>query len=285
MKIGMDLGGSSTRIFFDNGETEYYSVFSQPGNPLINKGVLEFLKERLEGKSASIIACAVSGGGSAEARETLKSELQRFAKKVFVFPDIKAVHYAFFGNGDGIIVISGTGSVVYGKNSGKELQIGGLGYLLGDEGGGFWFGKEFIKRGLLDMQIGKETFFSKSIKNYFRTDNYADILKKIYSFSLPSKLIADFGATVLNSKESFEILDAGAEKLADEVCTAAKMLKTEKPEIGTYGGFFAHSEFFTERFKQYVRKMLGECEYENQKLKVEKAVIKIAEEEIEKRNN
>jgi hypothetical protein len=31
--------------------------------------------------------------------------------------------------------------------------------------------------------------------------------------------------------------------------------------------------------------MLGECEYENQKLKVEKAVIKIAEEEIEKRNN
>ncbi len=285
MKIGMDLGGSSTRIFFDNGGTESYSALPQPGNPLINGQTFEFLEEKLEGKRANIIACAVSGGGSAETRKTLKNKLQKFAKMVFVFPDTEAVHYAFFGNKDGIIVISGTGAVVYGKKAEKEVRIGGLGYLLGDEGGGFWFGKEFIKRGLLDMQTGKETFFSKSIENFFQTDNYSDILKKIYSYPFSSKLIADFGATVLNSKGGTEILDIGAEKLADKVRATAEILKTKKPKIGTYGGFFAHSEFFTERFKQHVSEMLGECKYENQKLRVEKAVIKMAEEEIEKRNN
>lgn len=285
MKIGMDLGGSNVRLLFKENGSESFVRFSYPGNLLVNENLSLFLKDKLNGNKADVIACSASGGGSADARKKITNMLHTFSENVFVFPDTKAVHYAFFGNGDGIIVISGTGSVVYGKNSGKELQIGGLGYLLGDEGGGFWFGKEFIKRGLLDMQKKKETHFSKSISEYFGTSDYTDIINRIYSSPFPSKFIADFGATVLNSEASFEILGVGAKKLAKKVRLLADTLGTKNPQIGLYGGMISHSFHFEQKLKKDIEDILKGCEFAEQKIKIEEAVLFMAEEEIEKRNN
>ena len=64
---------------------------------------------------------------------------------------------------DGVAVICGTGSVAVGSLAGRTVQIGGWGYLLGDEGGGYWVVREAL-RVLLDRrdhsgspgQLGKE---------------------------------------------------------------------------------------------------------------------------------
>jgi glucosamine kinase len=45
----------------------------------------------------------------------------------------------------GVIVIAGTGSVAYGINEqGRHARAGGYGWLLGDEGSGYWLGREAI---------------------------------------------------------------------------------------------------------------------------------------------
>ncbi len=49
------------------------------------------------------------------------------------------------GGKPGVVVIAGTGTIAYGRNArGREAVASGWGYLLGDEGGGFWIARQAI---------------------------------------------------------------------------------------------------------------------------------------------
>jgi N-acetylglucosamine kinase-like BadF-type ATPase len=52
---------------------------------------------------------------------------------------------------DGVAVICGTGSVAVGSHDGRTVQAGGWGFLLGDEGGGYWVVREALRH-LLDRR-------------------------------------------------------------------------------------------------------------------------------------
>ena len=55
----------------------------------------------------------------------------------------------------GVAVIAGTGSAAWGKNAaGEEARAGGWGYLLGDEGSGYWLGREAVRYSLRRMNQG-----------------------------------------------------------------------------------------------------------------------------------
>src|SRR5690606_18783722 len=46
----------------------------------------------------------------------------------------------------GIVIISGTGSICYGRNAdGMAARSGGWGYVLGDEGSGYWIGRAALR--------------------------------------------------------------------------------------------------------------------------------------------
>ena len=48
-----------------------------------------------------------------------------------------------------MVVIAGTGSGAAGRaEDGRTVRVGGHGYLLGDEGGGYWIGREAIRAAL-----------------------------------------------------------------------------------------------------------------------------------------
>ncbi|GGE22617.1 N-acetylglucosamine kinase [Aureimonas endophytica] len=49
------------------------------------------------------------------------------------------------GLADGINVIGGTGSMTYGERRGRGLRCGGWGEIVGDEGSGFWIGREALR--------------------------------------------------------------------------------------------------------------------------------------------
>jgi N-acetylglucosamine kinase-like BadF-type ATPase len=55
----------------------------------------------------------------------------------------------------GVAVIAGTGSAAWGRNAaGEEARAGGWGYLLGDEGSGYWLGREAVRYSLRRMNQG-----------------------------------------------------------------------------------------------------------------------------------
>jgi N-acetylglucosamine kinase-like BadF-type ATPase len=66
---------------------------------------------------------------------------------VEVHSDVHAAGVAAFGNEHGFVAIMGTGSVFAEMNNKEIIQLrGGLGYLLGDEGSGYYFGKLLIQK-------------------------------------------------------------------------------------------------------------------------------------------
>jgi glucosamine kinase len=76
-------------------------------------------------------------------QEILRKFFSRFGfAAVNISSDVHAAAFATIGAGSGVVAILGTGSVLAEFENGQLNQIhGGLGYLLGDEGSGFYFGK------------------------------------------------------------------------------------------------------------------------------------------------
>jgi glucosamine kinase len=73
----------------------------------------------------------------AQAREALTEA--GLASTVGVGTDVEAAFESAFGEGPGILLIAGTGSIAVGRaTDGRMVRVGGWGAVLGDEGGGYW---------------------------------------------------------------------------------------------------------------------------------------------------
>ena len=59
--------------------------------------------------------------------------------------DVEAAHAAALGLADGIVVVAGTGSIAYGVHGAAHERCGGWGCEIGDEGSGWWIGRETVR--------------------------------------------------------------------------------------------------------------------------------------------
>lgn len=72
--------------------------------------------------------------------------LRGLARRVRALPDAQAALLGALGDRSGLLILSGTGSIVVGHDGrGRWARGGGLGPLLGDEGSGFWLGREWLR--------------------------------------------------------------------------------------------------------------------------------------------
>ncbi|MCD5384957.1 MAG: hypothetical protein LRZ94_01420, partial [Candidatus Pacebacteria bacterium] len=70
--------------------------------------------------------------------------------RIFLYSDQEIAFLSGTDKKNGIVIISGTGSVVRGWNNGNEAKVGGWGYFA-DEGSAFWVGQQayqIVTRGL-----------------------------------------------------------------------------------------------------------------------------------------
>ncbi|MFM2306960.1 MAG: hypothetical protein RLZZ367_1629 [Bacteroidota bacterium] len=89
---------------------------------------------------------------SDDRKQTIRVAMAKFftnATTIYVDHDMTAAAYATCNNKPGIACILGTGSnscVFDGEKVQEDGPILGLGYILGDEGSGAWFGKKLLAR-------------------------------------------------------------------------------------------------------------------------------------------
>jgi glucosamine kinase len=74
---------------------------------------------------------------------------------IYVAGDHVIAHRAAFGTSHGVLVVSGTGSIAFGRNQkGETARAGGWGPAISDEGSAFWVGREAVAAALREYDTG-----------------------------------------------------------------------------------------------------------------------------------
>ncbi len=148
----------------------------------------------------------------------------------------------------GIALICGTGSVAVGCYRGREVQSGGWGYLLGDEGSGYWMVRAAL-RVLLDRrdrgaplgELGDRLLAAAG------ADHIAGVHELVYAQARP-RLWAGHAQLVLTSDDpsAAAITAAAADALAGLAVSAAERLGAPPGlPVVLSGGLFRHAELET----------------------------------------
>lgn len=110
---------------------------------------------------------------------------EEFRAPVRTMSDIELAYRANFKDNNGVLIYAGTGSVAFTfGNDGKPLRIGGWGYLLGDEGAGYWIGREGLRAAMLyiDGQVKPEPASLESrILSAIKAENWDQVKSFVYA--------------------------------------------------------------------------------------------------------
>lgn len=152
--LGVDIGATSTRVrLVANGVVVGDATAASASLTAVGReraaAVLDELLTGLPGPDGPLDAVCAGAAGSRTARETddfLRARLAPITRSgdVLVVDDASLVLPAA-GLAEGVAVICGTGSIATGTWRGRQAWAGGWGYLLGDEGSGYWIVRTAIR--------------------------------------------------------------------------------------------------------------------------------------------
>lgn len=154
MKIGIDAGGTKTIGILYKENQAINSIKGEMGNPIVNFDsavnnvvqVIEnlLLKNKVNYSDISYISIGMAGA-STRIPELTSAFKEKLHCKFEIESDLKMSHIATFKNKDGNLFIAGTGSSLLCRKNNQFIQKGGWGHILGDEGSGYWIGKQILK--------------------------------------------------------------------------------------------------------------------------------------------
>ena len=165
--------------------------------------------------------------------EVLRSVFQ--TENILLMNDMELAFSAFFSPGEGVLVYAGTGSVAASIDKhGHFHRSGGWGYLIADEGGGFWIGQRALKYVTNQLNSGDLDWSDPLISLTMAKANAKDwdgLRKFVYSGS--RQAVASIAPEVaaaksLGSETAERILREAGSHLAALAITLQERLGTSK---------------------------------------------------------
>jgi N-acetylglucosamine kinase-like BadF-type ATPase len=127
---------------------------------------------------------------------------------------------AALGDGDGVAVIAGTGSIAFARRAGVLHRFGGFGYLLGDGGSGFAVGRDAILYALRAEERGAtDTPLTALVRKHCGMPRVLDAVGKLYEGG--KREIASYARTVF---EAHAAGDSAATAILEENAAAIAAL-------------------------------------------------------------
>jgi glucosamine kinase len=180
--LGIDGGGTKTACAVGDrngilsratsGSCKISEVGQDAANANLRQCVTDALRfGHIRGDEIAAAAAGIAGASRPGAIDWMKEALGRLVSgRIVVTGDhIIAFDAAFPNDEPGILVISGTGSIAYGRNApGATARAGGLGPQNSDEGSARWIGKLALESGLLvdsaEVAVDPATLFPAILK-------------------------------------------------------------------------------------------------------------------------
>lgn len=207
--IGIDGGGTSTRCLLSDTEGRVLSWYDAPASNH-HKGHLEDVRAALLAGVRTTLAragladagtqrvaalCAGLAGVDTDADVRLFQGLLAdlgVADRLLVLNDGEIALYGALEIEPGLLVISGTGSIVWANaRDGRRLRVGGWDYLLSDEGSGYSLGLRAL-RAVAAAHDGRvpHTSLTESVMAALCVSSFAGLLEAVYGQAFTPQRIA-----------------------------------------------------------------------------------------------
>lgn len=259
--VGVDAGGSKTAVTYSLDGARKGMWYGSSVNATAHgveraaDGIAQTIELALGGALPQAIFVGAAGAGRANVAGGLRGVLEaRFAgASVEVRDDAYIALRAAVPQGDGIVVIAGTGAIAYAEKQGMEFRSGGYGYLFGDAGSGFGIGAAAVDRLLrtYDGRVPRDAF-ALELEAALEVRSLNEALERVYSAESPARRLAALAPIVIElagrgDRSATKIVQQAALELnglVKAVVASAGLAGSGAP-IAFSGGLLAASSLLT----------------------------------------
>jgi len=181
---------------------------------------------------------------------------------ILVYNDARTALVGALGKDEGVIVVSGTGSIATGIRNGQLVRSGGWGHILADEGSGYDIGMKALKT-IMKSYDGRLSYTAMTEKaiGLLKLDGVEDIIGFVHDPDTDKKKIAEIATVAIQgAKEkdmlAMAILDESVEALIELAkAVIQKLYSQDEPFELTYiGGIITNVGYIRDKFIHEIKK-------------------------------
>ena len=262
--VGLDCGGSSSRVLAVDADGNI--VFKGQSGPANLTSTPESrlrrnLASALKGCPPVAAACGCFAGLLNEDQRSYALDLLRGllpGAKVRAEPDYTAAFYAA-NVGTNLCVIAGTGSLVCSLREGRIEKSGGRGYLLGDEGSAFAYGRDALLH-FLNAPDAASPRLRAAVEDVFDTTVPNEVVSAVYRSATPAGILAKLAKPLgldarAHEPYALKAIESNTARLVDVVERHVELhLAGETIRVCLAGGLWKGSAGFTQAFEKDLRR-------------------------------
>lgn len=260
LSVGIDVGGSKTRALVadENGIVDDILVGSaNPASVGIREArrQLRRIFEQIGSGRVAAVCVGAAGIETSEGKERYHDLVTEQAPdaRITIVHDT-ALILAAASKRSGIALIAGTGSVAWGKNSsGQIARSGGWGYLLGDEGSGYWMGRSAVQHALARIDAGlSPDRLTQELVSACGLEHQNQLIDHFYANNEPhywaghARIV--FALADQNIASCKRIVESGAEALVEKVRKVRAAIGLSAPVV-LAGGLIVHQPLLQDELR------------------------------------
>lgn len=273
--IGIDGGGTKSKCVIT--DFEFKPKFETSGGPTnflmlgtdkVAETILGLIHQcvvnlNIKYEDIAAIVLGTTGGGRKSDAEDLERAITHLAahkrillNKFRVESDARVALEGAFSGKPGSILISGTGSIMFGKDAkGVIHRVGGFGRFIGDEGSGYRLGQKGLSSVAKEFDgRGNKTLISELLKEKFNIQSPENLITEIYrnNFDIASVAPLVIEAAEKGDKIAQNIIETEADELVLHIESMRKKLKEKKMYVALIGSLITTENFYSFRFREKV---------------------------------
>lgn len=255
--LGLDGGGSTVRaaVFTPDlsilgqyvGETVNPSLIGREEAAARIQAALRaaLMEAGIDPGEVAAVGLGIAGAAAAHSEAWLRQVTADALPHAKIAPssDYEIALVGAHGERCGALVLAGTGSLAYGvSRAGESFLAGGWGYLLGDEGSGYWLGAQALRAAArMSDGRGPATALLEKMLGALNLESARDLIPWLYQHAPPrARELAALAPLVMACADSgdptgVEILDHGAHELALAARAVIRRLGLETGNIAFAG--------------------------------------------------
>lgn len=240
--LGIDAGGTKTVCQLADEQGTLVSAARSSGANLqavgelqVEKVLHQVMEEAIGDRDIApdAICLGIAGVDRPDDATVVRGIMKRIGYKarVLVVNDALVALEAGAPDQPGVVIISGTGSISYGRNAeGLAARSGGWGYVLGDEGSGYWIGRAALRAVLRAAdRRGADTTLTPLLLKHFAVDRPQGLIHEVYHSNLKPAAIGALAecvhqAFMQGDEVAVRILRGAADELESSAMSVARRL-------------------------------------------------------------